>query len=486
MHLPRRNLPRIELTAPASGSGKTMITCGLLQVLKNRGLKPASYKCGPDYIDPMFHRTVLETPTHNLDTFFTDEDTTRYLLGSSAKEADIAVIEGVMGYYDGLGAVSEQASAYDVARVTDSPVILIVSCKGASLSILPIIKGFLTFRENSRIKGVILNRISPMLYPRIKAEIEKELDVQVLGYVPQTDVLNLTSRHLGLVMPSEMQDIRRQLNALAELLEKTLDIDGILALAQSASPIEGRTPQLPVIEGSPVIAVARDEAFCFYYAENLELLERLGAKLVEFSPIHDAAIPPCDGMLLGGGYPELHVEALSGNTAMRESIRAAIAGGLPTMAECGGFMYLLEEMEDMEGRSYPVVGALSGRSYRTDKLGRFGYISLHPHEEDMLTAADDPKEQNQQNTHDDETSGGSGMKERVIRGHEFHYFDSTNNGEAYTAKKPGSPRQWECIHATDTLIAGYPHLYYYANPDMAASFVKTCVDYQRMHQADKE
>ncbi len=457
-------LPRVELTAPASGSGKTMITCGLLQALKNRGMKISSYKCGPDYIDPMFHRTVLDTPTHNLDTFFTDDETTRYLLESTAEGADIALIEGAMGYYDGMGAVSDRASAYDVASVTDTPVILIVSCKGTSLSAVPVIKGFLSYRENSRIRGVILNRISPMLYPRLKQQIEAEMNVQVLGYVPQTDVLNLTSRHLGLVMPSEMQDVRQQLTSLAELLEKTLDIDGIISLAQSAAPIEGRGPQLPYIEGGPVIAVARDEAFCFYYAENLELLKKLGAKLTEFSPLRDMQLPPCDGLLMGGGYPELHAKALSENSRMRESIRSAIAGGLPTMAECGGFMYLLEEMEDMEGRSYPAAGAVSGRSYRTDTLGRFGYISLRPHGKDMLGSA----------------------ASRVMKGHEFHYFDSTNNGEGYTAEKPGSSRRWECIHAADSLIAGYPHLYYYASPDIAASFVQKCAAHRDRHQTEKE
>ncbi len=448
-------LNRILLTAASSGSGKTMITCGLLAALKKRGEQVVSFKCGPDYIDPMFHRTVLDTPSRNLDTYFTDEAVTRYLLLRGSAGADLAVIEGVMGYYDGLGGMSDQASAYDVARVTKTPSILIVNTKGMSLSVLPLIKGFMEFRPDSMIQGVILNRMSGMLYPRIKKEIEEQLGIKVLGYVPQTDVLKMESRHLGLVMPSEIAGIRESLDQLADLLEDTLDIDGILSLAGQAEEIEGQKPEIPHIVGEPTIALARDEAFCFYYEDNLALLREAGAKLVEFSPLHDQALPEADGLLLGGGYPELHLETLSANQAMLAQLKMAVQGGVPTMAECGGFMTLLDEMEDMEGKSWPVVGAIRGRAYRTKRLQRFGYIELTPKTEQML--------------------GMTG----AIRGHEFHYFDTTNNGEAFAAKKPLSNRGWDAIQANAHLVAGFPHLYYYANPKMAAGFVAACAEYKK-------
>ncbi len=451
-------LPRILLSAPASGSGKTMITCGILQALTDRNLRPVSFKCGPDYIDPMFHRTVIGTPSRNLDTFFTDESTTRYLMERAAAEegARIAVVEGVMGYYDGLAGISDKASAFDVSRVTETPTVLIVNCRGMSLSIGALVKGFLTFREGSRIQGVILNRMSGMLYPRVKEELEKELHIRVLGYVPETDLLKLESRHLGLVMPDEVQDLKEKVRELAKELEKTLDIDALVELAKGAPAISGSAPEIPHVETAPVIAVARDEAFCFYYQDNLRLLEEAGAKICSFSPMHDEKIPEADGLLLGGGYPELNLPVLSANQSMLMDIREKIAGGMPTLAECGGFMYLMEEMEDLEGKSFPVAGVFKGKAFRTAKLQRFGYIDLTANEDQMLG------------------------QEGSILGHEFHYFDTTDNGEAYHASKPLSKRGWDCMKTKgDTLLAGFPHLYYYSNPEKAAHFVSFCAEYKK-------
>ena len=434
--------PRVLLAAGSSGSGKTLITCGILQALCERGMKAASFKCGPDYIDPMFHSRVLGTKSRNLDTFFTNKETTRYLFCKTAAEADISVMEGVMGYYDGLGGVSAQASAYDLARVTDTPTVLIVNCKGMSLSVLAYLKGYLEYRPDSRIRGVIFNQLSPMLYPQISKLAEEELGVRSFGYVPVMKELKLESRHLGLVMPDEIDGLRENLHKLAGVLEETLDLSGMIELARSAPDLTGQPPEYHVCQGSPVIAVARDEAFCFLYEDNLDLLERMGAKLKFFSPLRDQELPAdADGLLLYGGYPELHAKELSRN----------VQGGMPCMAECGGFMYLQQEMEDMDGHTYPVVGAVSGRAYRTQKLGRFGYIMLTPQKEQML-----------------------GMDLGEIRGHEFHYFDSTDCGDAFLASKPLRKRSWSCIQGTDTYIAGFPHLYYYSNPGIAECFLKKC------------
>ena len=408
------SMPRILLGAAASGSGKTMITCGVLQALVNRGLQVSSFKCGPDYIDPMFHTTVIGTRSRNLDTFFTGENLTNYLFAKNATGTDISVMEGVMGYYDGLGGISTEASAYDLARVTRTPAVLIVNTKGMSLSVLAQIKGFLEYRENSQIKGVILNQMSPMIYQEVCRLIEEQLPVKVYGYVPVIKDFVLESRHLGLVMPEEVEDLSRKVKGLADVMEKTLDMDGLIRLAQTAPRPVYTKPQVPHVSETPVIAVARDSAFCFYYQDNLDLLKEMGAELVEFSPIKDSRLPEnTDGLLLGGGYPELFAKELSENTSMLESIRQAVGRGMPLMAECGGFMYLHNRMEGMDGVSYSLAGVIDGDVYRTEKLGRFGYIELTAIEDQMAGAAGE-----------------------TVRGHEFHYFDSTNCGGNFLARKP--------------------------------------------------
>ena len=223
-------ISRILLTAPASGSGKTLITCGILQALVNRGLRVASFKCGPDYIDPMFHGRVIGTKSRNLDTFFTDADTARYLFAKNAADSNVAVAEGVMGYYDGLGGICTEGSTYEAACTLDMPAVLIVGCRGASLSILAMIKGFLSYRPDSHIRAVILNQISPMIYQQLKPLIERELGIQVLGYVPKVEELTLKSRHLGLVLPGEIEELKSNLHRLAGVLEETLDLDALLSL----------------------------------------------------------------------------------------------------------------------------------------------------------------------------------------------------------------------------------------------------------------
>lgn len=452
-------LPRILLTAGKSGSGKTLLTCGLLKALLERGMKAVSCKCGPDFIDPMFHSAVIGTPSRNLDTFFTSGEVTRYLLCRHAREngAQIAVLEGAMGYYDGLGGISEQASAYEIAKATDTPAVLIVDCQGMSVSILPYIQGFLSYRADSRIQGAILNRFPAMLYPQMKKKIESELGIRVFGYVPKTEILDLKSRHLGLVTPEEIPALQEGLLQLAQLLEQSVDVDALLALAQTAPEIEGLGPEVQKAEGSPVIAVAKDEAFCFLYEDNLALLRECGAKLKLFSPLHEERLPKADGLLLPGGYPELFLPKLSGNAAMRASIAEAVRGGLPCMAECGGFMYLQESMEDMEGKAYPMAGAIPGKAFFTGKLGRFGYITLDP----------DP---------DKEQMLGADIGQ--IRAHEFHYYDSSCCGDAFHARKPLRARSWDCIQAGGSMLAGYPHLYYYSNPRVAERFVRRCAEYK--------
>lgn len=447
----QRKVPRILLGAAASGSGKTLITCGLLQALKNRKLQVTSFKCGPDYIDPMFHSRVIGTKSRNLDSFFADEDTVRYLLEKNARDCEISVIEGVMGYYDGLAGISPKASAYDVAKITKTPAVLIVNAKGMSLSAAAFIKGFVEYQEDSQIRGVILNQVSSMMYPRLKQIIEEELSIKVYGYVPVVKDCVLESRHLGLVMPEEIVDLQQKLMELAEILEKSVDIDGLLELAEHAEELPVQESPVAYHTGRKIrIALAKDEAFCFFYQDNLELLEEMGAELVPFSPIHDKKLPEhIDGMLFHGGYPELYAKKLSENKEMLAAVCAAVQTGIPYMAECGGFMYLHQEMEDMAGHSWPMAGVIHGKSWRTPRLTRFGYITL-----------------------EDGTCFGEHVG--AIRAHEFHYFDSDRCGEAYTAKKPLSSRSWKCIHSDGQGMSGFPHMYYYSNLRVPEQFLRAC------------
>lgn len=450
------------LAAPASGSGKTLITCGLLQLFINRGKHPAAFKCGPDYIDPMFHRRVIGTPSKNLDTFFTDDNVTRYLFGKEAQKADISVLEGVMGFFDGVGGITEQASSYELAKVTDTPVILIVNARGMSLSVVPMIQGFLNYRKDSHIRGVILNQTTKMTYLLLKKQIEEELQIKVLGYVPKCPELTIESRHLGLVTPNEIADLREKIEKLAELLQETLDIEGILALANHAPELEWNkinVPKLELFAGEkpPRIGVAKDEAFCFCYQDNLELLQEMGAEVVEFSPLHDKVLPDkLDGMILYGGYPELYAEELSKNATIKEEVKKAIQGGIPYLAECGGFMYLQKTMEDMKGKQFSMTGVINGQAYGTEKLGRFGYITLTTQKDSQLLARDES-----------------------IKAHEFHYFDTTSNGSDYHAGKPFGNRTWDCIHGGENYAAGFPHLYYYSNPNFAFRFLESCQKWQQ-------
>lgn len=458
------SLPRFMLAAPSSGSGKTMVTCGILQLLKKKGLRPSAYKCGPDYIDPMFHTKVLGMPSRNLDPFFTDRETTRMLFARSASDAGISVMEGVMGVYDGLGGITKDASSYDLAKKTDTPIILVINAKGMSLSVIPLLKGFLDYQDpdGQVIRGVILNRATKMTTALLKKPIEEQTGLKVIGYVPVLEACKVESRHLGLVMPGEVEDLQQRVCMLADELEKSIDLAALLEIAQGAPDYKDEEAKLPeqILKASEAsetvrIGIARDEAFCFYYQDNLELLELLGAQLVEFSPVHDHHLPEhISGLLLGGGYPELYADRLSENRTMLTEIKEKIESGLPYLAECGGFMYLHESMQDLNGNAYQMAGCISGESYHTGKLGRFGYITLHTGKNQLLE------------------------EEQEIRGHEFHYFDSTNTGSDYTAVKPVTGRSWNCIHGTEKSVCGYPHLYYWSNPQFAVNFVKTARKYR--------
>lgn len=435
------NTPRVMFAAMRSGSGKTTVTCGVLAALKKQNIKVQAYKCGPDYIDPMFHRTVLGIDTGNLDTFFAGTDAIGHILVRDLRDAEMCVMEGVMGYYDGVGGTTTMASSYELSKVTETPVVLIVDAKGASVTLAATIRGIMEYKKDSRIAGVILNRVSPMFYSRLKQVIETECGIPVLGYLPEDASFAVPSRHLGLLQPDEMQKQRDWVETVVEAVTKTIDINGIFEIAAQAETLQIQKPadvrndcKFP---SGYRIGVARDAAFSFYYRENLRMLEDMGAELVYFSPLADAHVPKVDALIFGGGYPELYAKQLYENRSMRASVWQALESGMPCHAECGGFLYLGKSLADAEGNVYEMVGFLDGAGFRTERLQRFGYVELAPQEADAFAV----------NT--------------VLRGHEFHYWDSTDCGDACLAWKPLSKQKtYPCIVKKKGTFAGFPHLYY--------------------------
>ncbi len=486
-------LPRVMIAAAASGSGKTTITCGLLHLLKDRGLDPVSFKCGPDYIDPMFHRTVLGIDSLNLDTFLAGADGVRKTIAQLSEAhtdgqihadeakttvhgsgARYAVIEGVMGVYDGISPDSLEGSSYEIAQITKTPIILVVNAQGTGRTVISLIKGILLDDHDCLIKGIILNNMSDPYYEKTRDTICHEIsaireDVRVLGHIPKTDAIDLESRHLGLKMPHEIRDLKAQISAIAKLIEENINVENIVNVMLGAKAVSSKTRSRSCSAAADarlvknlvkrrrlhevfsetlcpshdpntdtVIAVARDEAFCFYYPQNLQYLEELGMKIVFFSPLHDSRLPEeADALLIGGGYPELYLPELSANKPMLGSIRNALEQDMPSIAECGGFMYLHSVIADRDGREYEMVGAIDGKCTYTGHLVNFGYTQI--------------------------TGSNAGAAPEALigmRGHEFHYYDSTCNGSDLILCKPSSGREYTAMFATPTRLWGWPHLYY--------------------------
>ncbi|WP_322150381.1 cobyrinate a,c-diamide synthase [Paratractidigestivibacter sp.] len=444
-------VPRFMLAAASSGSGKTTIVCGLLRLLGKRGLTCGAFKVGPDYLDPTFHRRMTGASTGNLDLFFCDEDHVRSLLVGGAQGCDVSILEGVMGYYDGILGQGTRASSYDVARATATPAVLVINARGASLSLAAQIAGFANFRRDSQVRGFILNRCSKGLYQMLAPQIERECDLRGYGYVPADPAYTLESRHLGLVDANEVTDLDARLEKISSCLTESLDVEGLLTLAYDADALDATPLHVePVTELRPRIAVAHDRAFSFYYTENLRLLEQLGAELVEFSPLADRALPKATcGLYLGGGYPEVHAAELSANSGMLCCVRKAVKSGLPCVAECGGFMYLQSSIEDESGHAFPMAGVLPGSAANEGKLRHFGYVELCSQSDGLLASA-----------------------YHELRAHEFHYWHSQDEGEAFDVTKPGRRASWKAAFHTPTLYAGYPHLYWPGDATPAERFIR--------------
>lgn len=444
------------LAAPRSGSGKTTMTCALLMALKRRGCAPCAFKSGPDYIDPMFHRAVLGVESRSLDLYFSAPETVRTLYAKGAAGHGAAVCEGAMGFYDGLGGVSDRASAWHLADTLGLPVLLVVEPKGQSLTLAAELKGLVNFRTPSHIAGILLNNCTARMHALLAPMLEKETGLPVLGFLPKLPEAVIGSRHLGLYTAAEVENLQQKLALLADAAEEHIDWPRLLALCEKeppALPVQPETPPARVR-----IAVAQDEAFCFTYAETLEAFRDAGAEVVFFSPLRDTALPEnIGGLYLPGGYPELHARELSENTSLLREIKQKIESGLPTAAECGGFLYLGQSLTDAEGQSWPMAGVLPGEAKDAGRLVRFGYATLSADSDSMLFRAGES-----------------------FPIHEFHHWDSTANGTALAAKKPMGGAAWRCGSVNEHFYAGFPHLYWAGTP-LPQRFAAAAENYRRDH-----
>lgn len=446
----------LMLAAMQSGSGKTAVTCALLAAARRRGLDIYPFKTGPDYIDPMFHTRAAGRPSRNLDLFLQGEEGVRRTLAAAEAAAGdgLALIEGAMGYYDGMAGGTD-AGAWAVADALGVPAILVLRPAGQGVTLAAQLCGMLNFRSPSHIAGVLFSGCKASLADYLAPIVTRETGLPVLGTLPPCDAAKFDSRHLGLQTPGEIDGLDARFAALAEILEQNADLDKLLALAADL-PVE-QSGQTGTPKPTCRIAVARDEAFCFTYADNLDALQRAGAELCFFSPLHDRVLPKdCDALYLCGGYPELHAGALAQNAPMRQTVQQAVTSGMPTVAECGGFLYLGQTLEDADGNSFPMAGALPGEGYRTDRLRRFGYLTLTADADSLLFRKGD-----------------------TLPAHEFHYWEARQPGGDLTARKPGRGKSWQCCFAGPTIYAGFPHLHFGGGLPLAERFVAAAAAYRR-------
>lgn len=447
----------IIIAAPVSGSGKTTITIGLMECLKRRGLKVAPFKVGPDFIDPGYHWLVTGQPSLNLDGWMLSPQTVRELFAAHSADADIAVIEGVMGLFDGISGSSDEGSTAQIARLTGSTVFLVVDAKGFARSIAALIKGFAEFDPEVRIGGVIFNNVSSDNHARIlKEAVESALpSVAVVGSIQRDNSLHIPSRHLGLVTAAENELSTQYLDHLVEVIRSSIDLGMLWAIAGAGDRI-GLGPEKKPAPSLAKIAVARDKAFCFVYESNLQLLKDFGAELIEFSPLADSALPEdISGIFLPGGYPEAYADQLSVNSCIKVAIKGAIEEGMPVYAECGGFIYLTSGVKvEREGTLKEFVGIFPVVTTMLPQRKALGYREIRLRTDSIL-----------------------GKRGAVARGHEFHYSETEEMPEEierlYQVSKGGNDLGTEGYRYKNCL-ASYIHLHFGSNPEMAAAFVDSC------------
>ena len=456
--------PRVVIAATSSGTGKTTIVTGLLAVLKNRYFNVQSFKIGPDYIDPGFHKLASGRSSHNLDSWLVPENLLPQVFLQETEGTDIAIIEGVMGLYDGgRNGVSSTAS---IAKCLDAPIILVVSCKSAGESIAATILGFLEYDKSANIQGVILNNLGSKSHGMLVREAVEKMGVKILGEIFKNDEISLPERHLGLT-PIEEQVLQGKISKIKETIEQSLDIEAICELANSAPAMEEAKIKMAGTKYSVRIGVAMDEAFSFYYQTSLETLKEKGAQLLPFSPLHDTALPDADGFFFGGGFPEMFAEKLSENHSILAAIKTVAQKGVPIYAECGGFMYLSNSLIDFSGKNFNMVGLIPGISKMQNKLQTVGYVRVQALTENILTD-----------------------KVESLQGHEFHFstFEPEKSETfpwAFTFEKMRTGERYVGGYAKDNILASYLHMNFLGEQKAAAKFVEKCALYRKNRGVDK-
>lgn len=459
-----RNLPRIVIAATASGVGKTTVTVGLIAALRARGLRVSAFKCGPDYLDPTYHARVLGQPSQNLDSWMMGREAIVTTLAHAAQNTDIAVIEGMMGLFDGTTPTSDEGSTAEIAKWLEAPAILVLDASGIARTVCAVAAGFMRFDPAIRMAGLICNRVGGQGHLALLRQARPE--VPVLGGFPDQSELSFPERHLGLLSATETAVPDELFSAWAQLAADWLDLDAIIAIARAAPPlpIPASTERRAHSQPRCRIAIAHDEAFHFYYEDNLRRLEELGAELIHFSPCHDLALPAADGLYFGGGYPEACAGELAGNLEMLSEVRAFAARGGPIYAECGGLMYLCEAIRTLDGAQWPMAALVPGVAVMQPRLQALGYVEVETRAETIL--------------------GAAGTR---FRGHQFRYSTLEDSGRSIHASRSYrvTPRWGRSAFdegfTSRSVLASYVHAHWASNPEVARGLVASCENF-RMRQ----
>lgn len=459
---PCKGLPRIVIAAPFSGAGKTTISIGVMAALRKRGLKVQPFKIGPDYIDPGFHREVTKNNSINLDGWLLKEHTILDMFSRYAKDADISVIEGVMGLYDGIGIDPMEGSSAGIAETLKAPVILVLPAQGMSTTIAATILGLKNFR-NVNIAGVILNQVSTnKYYELLKEAIETHTEVKVVGRLPVVKDIEFKSRHLGLVQNCEVENRTEIINRLVGLIEKYIDLDEIISIANDVEKLNIAETNEKIINEKVInIAVAYDEAFQFYYYENIKTLENLGANIIYFSPLYDTKLPgDISGIYIGGGYPELYAKKLEENVSIRKEIKDMADLGIPIYGECGGYMYICNTIKNLDNKKFDMVGVFDCDIVMTNRLQNFGYAELTAQEESCIFKIGDE-----------------------IRSHEFHtsYVKQEDENIVLTEKYKNNEKiSWYSGKKKKNAFGMFPHIHFLTNINIARNFIESCLKYKEL------
>ncbi len=450
----KSNFPRLIISATQSGSGKTTITTGLLIALKNRGLNVQPCKVGPDYIDTGWHALACGKPSHNLDSLLVGADNLQKIFTDAARDADISVIEGVMGLFDGTR--NGHGSTAEIAKLLDAPVVLVVDAKSMGASAAAIALGFREFDKSVNLAGVILNRLGSDSHAKLIVDALDKLGIKVFGTIRRNDEFKLPERHLGLVPITEnfSADV---LQKICAAVENQVDVDALIDVARNSKPLETTPKSLKLKAKSLTIAVARDSAFNFYYDASLSVLESFGAQIIFFSPLEDETLPAdVDGLIIGGGFPEMFAAQLERNKKIRTEIFRAANDGLPIFAECGGFMYLMNRLIDFEGKSFEMCGVIDGAATMTRKLQRVGYVEAELSADCVL--------------------GSRGEK---FFAHEFHYSTTDVAENIFACKRLRTGENFTAGVSVENVAASYLHVHFAGCPHVAKNFVEACLKRRR-------